>query len=117
MRPRACSCLVISAEKNVEWVARIEVSVDDGQNWQDAKIDYPGTDMTWVLWSYDWKPDRPGDYQLTVRATDRKGQLQAKTKSALRLPVKPACIRSRCNSQPDRDAVAGDVARGVDPGF
>ncbi|MBA3607667.1 MAG: molybdopterin-dependent oxidoreductase [Chthoniobacterales bacterium] len=59
-------------------VARVEVSLDDGQNWQEAKIDYPGTELTWVLWSYDWKPDRPGEYQLTVRATDRKGEVQAK---------------------------------------
>lgn len=34
-------------------VARVEVSLDDGQKWQEAKIDYPGTELTWVLWSYD----------------------------------------------------------------
>ncbi len=59
-------------------VARVEVSLDYGRNWEEAKIDYPGTELTWVLWSYDWKPDRPGEYQLTVRATDRKGEVQAK---------------------------------------
>ncbi len=59
-------------------VSRVEVSLDYGRNWEEAKIDYPGTELTWVLWSYDWKPDRPGEYQLTVRATDRKGEVQAK---------------------------------------
>ena len=58
-------------------VARVELSVDDGKNWQEAKIDYPGTELTWALWSFDWKPDAPGEYQITVRATDRTGQLQA----------------------------------------
>ncbi|MBA2743913.1 MAG: molybdopterin-dependent oxidoreductase [Chthoniobacterales bacterium] len=58
-------------------VSRVELSIDDGKNWQEAKIDYPGTELTWALWSFDWKPDAPGEYQLTVRATDRKGQVQA----------------------------------------
>jgi hypothetical protein len=31
---------------------------------------------SWVLWSYIWKPQRPGRYQTVVRATDTKGQLQ-----------------------------------------
>lgn len=58
-------------------VSRVEVSSDDGKNWQEAKIDYPGTELTWALWSYDWKPNNAGDYKLAVRAIDRKGQLQA----------------------------------------
>ncbi len=58
-------------------ISRVEVSLDDGKNWQEAKIDYPGTELTWALWSYDWKPEAAGEYQLTVRATDRQGQVQA----------------------------------------
>ncbi len=58
-------------------VSRVELSIDNGKNWQEAKIDYPGTELTWALWSSDWKPDAPGEYQLTVRATDRKGQVQS----------------------------------------
>lgn len=57
-------------------VSRVEVSVDGEKSWQDAKIDYPGTRLTWVLWSYDWKPAAPGEYQLAVRATDSAGALQ-----------------------------------------
>ena len=57
-------------------VTRVEVSSDDGKTWTEAKIDYPGTKLTWVLWSYLWKPERPGDYKLVVRATDGEGELQ-----------------------------------------
>ncbi|MDQ6810251.1 MAG: molybdopterin-dependent oxidoreductase [Verrucomicrobiota bacterium] len=57
-------------------VTKVEVSSDDGKNWAEAKIDYPGTKLTWVLWSYVWKPEAPGDYKLVVRATDSTGAVQ-----------------------------------------
>jgi len=57
-------------------VSHVEVSTDGGETWQEAMIDYPGTRLTWVLWSYDWKPSAPGEYDLTVRATDGRGELQ-----------------------------------------
>jgi DMSO/TMAO reductase YedYZ molybdopterin-dependent catalytic subunit len=57
-------------------ISRVEVSDDDGETWDDAKIDYPGTKLTWALWSYDWKPDGAGDYTLVVRATDGEGEVQ-----------------------------------------
>jgi len=58
-------------------VSRVEVTLDDGANWQEAKIDYPGTELTWVLWSFDWKPQNAAEYKISVRATDRKGAVQA----------------------------------------
>ena len=57
-------------------ISRVEVSDDDGETWADAKIDYPGTKLTWALWSYDWQPDGPDDYTLVVRATDGEGEVQ-----------------------------------------
>ncbi len=57
-------------------VTRVEVSTDDEKTWEEAKIIYPGTRLTWVLWSYDWKPAGPGEYMLTARATDGNGDLQ-----------------------------------------
>jgi DMSO/TMAO reductase YedYZ molybdopterin-dependent catalytic subunit len=57
-------------------VSKVEVSEDDGETWADAKIDYPGTKLTWALWSYDWQPDEADDYTLVVRATDGKGDVQ-----------------------------------------
>ncbi|MDP9354103.1 MAG: molybdopterin-dependent oxidoreductase [Chloroflexota bacterium] len=57
-------------------VTKVEVSLDDGENWQSARIDYPGTQLTWVFWSYDWRPTKSGDYVVTSRATDGSGAVQ-----------------------------------------
>jgi DMSO/TMAO reductase YedYZ molybdopterin-dependent catalytic subunit len=57
-------------------ISRVEVSFDDGENWQEAKLDYPGTKLTWALWSRDWHPEGPDDYTLVVRATDGEGEVQ-----------------------------------------
>jgi DMSO/TMAO reductase YedYZ molybdopterin-dependent catalytic subunit len=57
-------------------ISRVEVSLDDGATWQQAKIDYPGTKLTWALWNYDWRPPGPGNYVVVVRATDGEGALQ-----------------------------------------
>jgi DMSO/TMAO reductase YedYZ molybdopterin-dependent catalytic subunit len=57
-------------------VARVEISFDDGGTWQEARLDYPGTKLTWALWSYDWRPPGPDNYTLIVRATDGEGLVQ-----------------------------------------
>ncbi len=59
-------------------ISRVELSFDDGENWDDADIYYAGGDLAWSLWSaHDgWMPDEPGDYTLVVRATDGEGDVQ-----------------------------------------
>ena len=57
-------------------ISRVEFSFDDGATWQEAKLDYPGTKLTWALWSYDWRPPGPDNYTLVVRATDGEGAVQ-----------------------------------------
>jgi DMSO/TMAO reductase YedYZ molybdopterin-dependent catalytic subunit len=57
-------------------VARVDVSADEGRTWQEARIDYPGTDLTWVFWTFDFRPPAPGSYTLIARATDRQGGVQ-----------------------------------------
>jgi DMSO/TMAO reductase YedYZ molybdopterin-dependent catalytic subunit len=57
-------------------ISRVEVSLDDGDSWEEARITYPGTKLTWALWEYDWKPDEADDYTLVVRATDGNGEVQ-----------------------------------------
>jgi DMSO/TMAO reductase YedYZ molybdopterin-dependent catalytic subunit len=57
-------------------VSRVEVSSDDGATWNEARLDYPGTRLTWALWSFGWQPNVPGDYTLVVRATNADGELQ-----------------------------------------
>lgn len=57
-------------------VSRVEVSADDGRTWQEAKIDYGRSPSAWSLWSYNWRPAKPGEYKMVVRATDGAGTLQ-----------------------------------------
>ncbi|HVF73287.1 MAG TPA: molybdopterin-dependent oxidoreductase [Chthoniobacterales bacterium] len=57
-------------------VSRVEVSLDDGKTWGDARLDYPGTKLTWAIWSFDWRPAEARDYILVVRATDGEGIVQ-----------------------------------------
>ena len=57
-------------------VASVDVSADGGQSWQPARIDYPGTDVTWAFWTFDWRPPAVGNYTLLARATDRQGGVQ-----------------------------------------
>jgi hypothetical protein len=58
-------------------IAKVEVSIDDGTTWNEAQIDYPGTMLSWALWSFGWTPAQPGEYHWVVRATDRTGTLQS----------------------------------------
>lgn len=57
-------------------VSRVEVTMDGAKTWHEARLDYPGTKLTWALWSFDWQPGAAGNYLLSVRATDGGGQLQ-----------------------------------------
>nr|MBA3240986.1 molybdopterin-dependent oxidoreductase [Acidobacteriota bacterium] len=57
-------------------VSKVEVSVDDGKTWNEAKIDYAKSPLAWVLWSYDWRSNQAGEYKLVVRATDGNGEVQ-----------------------------------------
>jgi DMSO/TMAO reductase YedYZ molybdopterin-dependent catalytic subunit len=57
-------------------ISRVEVSLDDGDSWDEARMNYPGTKLTWALWKYDWKPDEVDDYMLVVRATDGNDEVQ-----------------------------------------
>jgi DMSO/TMAO reductase YedYZ molybdopterin-dependent catalytic subunit len=57
-------------------ISRVDVSSDGGRSWQPARVEYPGTRLTWALWRLAWQPTQPGDYQLVVRAVDAQGELQ-----------------------------------------
>jgi DMSO/TMAO reductase YedYZ molybdopterin-dependent catalytic subunit len=57
-------------------ISRVELSFDDGQTWNESIIYYPGTRLSWALWSYDWRPEKADDYMLVARATDAEGKVQ-----------------------------------------
>jgi len=57
-------------------ISRVEVSADEGATWTEAGIDYAPSPLAWALWSSTWRPERPGEYTLSVRATDGGGAVQ-----------------------------------------
>jgi Oxidoreductase molybdopterin binding domain/Bacterial Ig domain len=57
-------------------IARVEVSVDGGLNWSDAKL-YPGpTALAWTVWQWNWVAPTAGQHTIKVRATSGAGQTQ-----------------------------------------
>lgn len=57
-------------------IAKVEVSVDGGDTWQDAKLLGESIDHGWRLWEFWWTPERPGQHTVLSRATDAEGTMQ-----------------------------------------
>jgi sulfite oxidase len=57
-------------------IAKVEISTDGGASWIPAKLGHEQEHYAWRLWSYDWKPERGGDYTILSRATDTQGRTQ-----------------------------------------
>jgi DMSO/TMAO reductase YedYZ molybdopterin-dependent catalytic subunit len=59
-------------------VGRVEVSVDGGQSWSDARLSeaLPGDDV-WRQWAYEWSPD-PGGHEVVVRTVEADGTVQTR---------------------------------------
>jgi DMSO/TMAO reductase YedYZ molybdopterin-dependent catalytic subunit len=57
-------------------IVRVEVSVDDGETWTDARLEEAVSPHAWHRWSLDWTPDGPGTYVVCSRATDATGRTQ-----------------------------------------
>ncbi len=63
-------------------IAKVEVRVDDG-GWQEADLAAPVSDITWRQWVWRWDTSglEPGRHQLTVRATEKGGEVQTDEKA------------------------------------
>lgn len=57
-------------------ISKVEVSFDRGKTWQQATLKNPLSNLTWILWAYEWTPPSNGSYAIYVRATDGSGQVQ-----------------------------------------
>lgn len=55
-------------------ISKVEVQVDGG-DWVEAELREPLSDLTWVVWRYDW-PFVEGSHRFCVRCTDGRGDLQ-----------------------------------------
>ena len=56
-------------------VARVEVSTDGGESWNDAELGARLSPYAWISWSFDWQAVA-GRHELTCRATDEAGDVQ-----------------------------------------
>ncbi|MBQ0851494.1 sulfite oxidase [Streptomyces sp. BH-SS-21] len=79
-RPKAGSVMVAG----VAWaqhrgIDKVEVRVDDGP-WREARLASEDSRDTWRQWSYDWRATE-GGHTLTVRATDRTGEVQTEKRT------------------------------------
>lgn len=58
-------------------ITKVQVSVDNGANWEDAKLVGESKPNAWRLWEFDWTtPAKTGKATLIARATDSAGQTQ-----------------------------------------
>jgi DMSO/TMAO reductase YedYZ molybdopterin-dependent catalytic subunit len=62
-------------------ISRVEVSVDGGRTWSDARLKDPISELSWRLWAYRWTPDKAGDHVAMCRATDGSGAVQTATEA------------------------------------
>jgi DMSO/TMAO reductase YedYZ molybdopterin-dependent catalytic subunit len=58
-------------------ITKVELSVDNGKTWSDAKLLGESKPNAWRLWEFDWTtPSTGGKATLIARATDSTGQTQ-----------------------------------------
>jgi hypothetical protein len=62
------------AHAGAKGISKVEIQIDDAP-WQAAELREPLSELTWVLWRYDW-PFAAGTHWLAVRAYDGQGRLQ-----------------------------------------
>ena len=58
-------------------IAKVEVSTDAGVTWQPATLGNDRAKYAWRIWSYRWKPAKPGAYTILSRANRYQGSQPA----------------------------------------
>lgn len=62
-------------------IERVEVSLDGGDSWTDAHVEYSPDKWLWKRWSFLWNVDKPGNYSIMARAYDEAGRMQPVTEA------------------------------------
>jgi hypothetical protein len=58
-------------------VTGVEVSVDGGATWEEAKLGADAVSpFAWRSWTFEWEAASPGEYELCCRARDASGRVQ-----------------------------------------
>ena len=58
-------------------IGQVDISPDGGTSWDPANLAPSLSPYSWVMWSYHWIPQRPGDHRILARATDGTGLQQS----------------------------------------
>ena len=62
-------------------ITSVEVSLDDGQTWHQARVEQHGDRWLWRRWTFVWRDARPGNYRILARAFDEAGRMQPQTRA------------------------------------
>jgi len=58
-------------------ISAVDVSTDGGATWKPATMpNFPKSNLTWSLWTFDWSPPRSGSFRIVARAIDAAGTLE-----------------------------------------
>jgi DMSO/TMAO reductase YedYZ molybdopterin-dependent catalytic subunit len=57
-------------------IKKVEVSSDNGATWHEARLGEDLGPYSFRTWQFAWSPKQSGKYQVAVRATDEKGNVQ-----------------------------------------
>jgi DMSO/TMAO reductase YedYZ molybdopterin-dependent catalytic subunit len=60
-------------------IMRVEVSVDNGKTWQEARVISAQEPFAWRHWEFLWDARQKGDHTIMSRATDTNGRQQPET--------------------------------------
>ena len=88
-------------------ISRVEISVDDGE-WQPAKLRQPLSELTWVIWRFDWR-FQEGEHRFAVRAFDGDGVMQSLDNRPTR-PDGATGVHSKKEAMPSLADLAAEAA-------
>ncbi|CAA9514453.1 MAG: hypothetical protein AVDCRST_MAG30-2681 [uncultured Solirubrobacteraceae bacterium] len=57
-------------------IEAVEVSTDGGATWAPARLGPSAPPHAWRRWTFEWRPEAAGEYELCCRATDAAGNRQ-----------------------------------------
>lgn len=57
-------------------ITKVDISLDNGQTWQAAKLGKDQAKYTWRQFEFEWKANEVGSFLVLARATDDKGRMQ-----------------------------------------
>jgi DMSO/TMAO reductase YedYZ molybdopterin-dependent catalytic subunit len=72
-RPTWVAGVAWAGDRGIE---RVEVSLDAGTTWKQARVREPLGPVSWVQWAYRWTPEDARTVTIACRATDGHGEVQ-----------------------------------------